>query len=37
MGVIRALDIFVLLSNVNLIGTHLIDGITPLELLTWVD
>ena len=34
---LRALDIFVLLSNINLIGAHFIGGVTPLGLLNWVD
>jgi uncharacterized membrane protein YidH (DUF202 family) len=36
-NVIRSLDIFVVLSNVNLIGAHLVGGITSLGLLEWVD
>jgi hypothetical protein len=34
---IRPLDMFVLLSNVNLVGAHLIGCISPLGLLNWVD
>jgi hypothetical protein len=36
-NVIRSLDIFVVLSNVNLIGAHFVGGITSLGLLEWVD
>ena len=36
-NVIRWLDIFVVLSNVNLIGAHFVGGITSLGLLEWVD
>lgn len=35
--VIRSLDIFVVLSNVNLIGSHFVGGMTSLGLLEWVD
>lgn len=36
-NLIRSLDILVILSNVNLIGTHLIGSITSLGLLEWID
>lgn len=36
-NVIRSLDIFVVLANVNLIGAHLVGGITSLGLLEWLD
>lgn len=36
-NVIRSLDILVILANVNLIGTHLVGGLTSLGLLEWID
>ena len=36
-NVIRSLDIFVVLANVNLIGAHLVGGATSLGLLEWLD
>jgi uncharacterized membrane protein YidH (DUF202 family) len=36
-NVIRSLDLFVVLANVNLIGAHLVGGATSLGLLTWLD
>ena len=36
-NVIRSLDILVVLANVNLIGAHLVGGITSLGLLNWVE
>lgn len=32
-NVIRSLDIFVVLANVNLIGSHLVGGATSLDVL----
>jgi Protein of unknown function (DUF3611) len=36
-NVIRSLDIFVVLANVNLIGAHLVGSVTSLGLLEWLD
>lgn len=36
-NVIRSLDILVVLANVNLIGAHLVGGVTSLGLLNWVE
>ncbi|MFN6485840.1 MULTISPECIES: DUF3611 family protein [unclassified Nostoc] len=36
-NVIRSLDIFVVLANVNLIGAHFVGGATSLGLLNWLD
>ena len=36
-NLIRPLDMLVILSNVNLIGTHLVGSITSLGLLEWID
>jgi len=36
-NVIRSLDLFVILANVNLIGAHFVGGATPLGLLNWLD
>jgi Protein of unknown function (DUF3611) len=36
-NLIRSLDILVILSNVNLMGTHLIGSITSLGLLEWIE
>lgn len=36
-NVIRSLDILVVLANVNLIGSHLVGGVTSLGLLKWLD
>jgi hypothetical protein len=36
-NVIRSLDIFVTLANVNLIGTHFFGSVTSLGLLNWVE
>lgn len=36
-NVIRSLDIFVALANVNLIGAHLVGGATSLGLLNWLE
>lgn len=36
-NVIRSLDLFVILANVNLIGAHLVGGTTSLGLLNWLD
>lgn len=36
-NVIRSLDVFVLLSNVNMIGAHLVGSINSLALLNWLD
>jgi hypothetical protein len=36
-NVIRSLDVFVMLANVNLIGVHLFGGVTSLGLLYWVE
>ncbi len=36
-NVIRSLDIFVVLANVNMIGAHFVGGVTSLGLLEWVD
>lgn len=36
-NVIRSLDLFVVLANVNLIGAHLVGGATSLGLLNWLD
>ncbi|WP_017742210.1 DUF3611 family protein [Scytonema hofmannii] len=35
--VIRSLDIFVMLANVNMIGTHFFGEVTSLGLLYWVE
>lgn len=35
--VIRSLDIFVLLANVNMIGAHFFGGLTSLGLLNWIE
>ena len=36
-NVIRSLDIFVVLANINMIGAHFVGGVTSLGLLEWVD
>lgn len=36
-NVIRSLDIFVVLANVNLIGAHFVGSATSLGLLNWLD
>ncbi|MBE9185705.1 DUF3611 family protein [Microcoleus sp. LEGE 07076] len=36
-NVIRSLDIFVMLANVNLIGAHFFGAVTSLSLLNWVE
>ena len=36
-NVIRPLDVFVMLANVNLIGVHLFSGVTSLGLLYWLE
>ncbi|MEH2171807.1 DUF3611 family protein [Nostoc sp.] len=36
-NVIRSLDIFVVLANVNLIGAHFVGGATSLGLLNWLE
>lgn len=36
-NVIRSLDLFVVLANVNLIGAHFIGSATSLGLLNWLD
>ncbi len=36
-NIIRPLDLFVVLANVNLIGAHLVGGATSLGLLNWLD
>jgi hypothetical protein len=36
-NVIRSLDLFVVLANVNLIGAHFVGGSTSLGLLNWLD
>jgi hypothetical protein len=36
-NVIRSLDIFVVLANVNMIGAHFVGGVTSFGLLEWVD
>ncbi|MBO3461576.1 DUF3611 family protein [Aetokthonos hydrillicola Thurmond2011] len=36
-NVIRSLDIFVMLANVNMIGAHFFGGVTSLGLLYWVE
>ncbi|MDF5712479.1 MAG: DUF3611 family protein [Rhizonema sp. NSF051] len=36
-NVIRSLDLFVVLANVNLIGAHLVGSMTSLGLLNWLD
>ena len=36
-NVIRSLDLFVVLANVNLIGAHLVGSATSLGLLNWLD
>jgi hypothetical protein len=36
-NVIRSLDIFVTMANVNLIGAHFFGGVTSLGLLNWVE
>jgi hypothetical protein len=36
-NVIRSLDIFVMLANINLIGAHFFAGVTSLGLLYWVE
>jgi Protein of unknown function (DUF3611) len=36
-NVIRSLDIFVTLANVNLIGAHFFGAVTSLGLLNWVE
>ncbi|WP_373534791.1 DUF3611 family protein [Microcoleus sp.] len=36
-NVIRSLDIFVTMSNVNMIGAHFFGAVTSLGLLNWVD
>ncbi|MFQ4144520.1 DUF3611 family protein [Chlorogloeopsis sp. ULAP02] len=36
-NVIRSLDIFVMLANINMIGAHFFGGVTSLGLLEWVE
>ncbi len=36
-NVIRSLDIFVMLANVNMIGAHFSGGVTSLGLLYWLE
>ncbi len=36
-NIIRSLDLFVVLANVNLVGAHLVGGATSLGLLDWLD
>lgn len=36
-SIIRSLDIFVMLANVNMIGAHFFGGVTSLGLLEWVE
>jgi Protein of unknown function (DUF3611) len=36
-NVIRSLDLFVVLANVNLIGAHLVGSLTSLGLLNWLE
>lgn len=36
-NVIRSLDIFVILANINVIGAHFFGGITSLGLLYWLE
>ncbi len=36
-NVIRSLDIFVTMANVNLIGAHFFGAVTSLSLLNWVE
>ncbi len=36
-NVIRSLDIFVMLANINMIGAHFFGGVTSLGLLEWID
>jgi predicted ferric reductase len=36
-NIIRSLDLFVVLANVNLIGAHLVGSATSLGLLNWLD
>jgi uncharacterized membrane protein YidH (DUF202 family) len=36
-NVIRSLDIFVVLANVNMIAAHFVGGVTSLGLLEWVN
>lgn len=36
-NVIRSLDIFVALANVNMIGAHFVGGVTSFGLLNWLD
>ncbi|MBW4688816.1 MAG: DUF3611 family protein [Komarekiella atlantica HA4396-MV6] len=36
-NVIRSLDVFVMLANVNMIGAHFFGGVTSLSLLYWVE
>lgn len=36
-SVIRSLDLFVVLANVNLIGAHLVGSATSFGLLNWLD
>ena len=36
-NVIRSLDIFVTMANVNLIGAHFFGAVTSLGLLNWVE
>lgn len=36
-NVIRSLDVFVMLANVNMIGAHFFGGVTSLGLLYWVE
>ncbi|WP_242037893.1 DUF3611 family protein [Tolypothrix sp. FACHB-123] len=36
-NMIRSLDVFVMLANVNLIGAHFFGGVTSLGLLYWVE
>lgn len=36
-NVIRSLDIFIVLANINMIGAHFVGGITSFGLLEWVE
>ncbi|MFH7029552.1 MAG: DUF3611 family protein [Heteroscytonema crispum UTEX LB 1556] len=36
-NLIRSLDILVVLANVNLIGAHLVGGVTAFGLIEWLD
>ncbi|HBB36017.1 MAG TPA: hypothetical protein DDZ80_15045 [Cyanobacteria bacterium UBA8803] len=36
-NVIRSLDIFIVLANINMIGAHFVGSVTSLGLLEWVE